>query len=85
VHVPYFVLFFIGASILGSAGEWPRFLHSALDQASDALLIVALFLIGIQIDRNALRAMSGRVIGYATSLWLILIPTALGIAALIEQ
>jgi len=85
VQVPYFVLFFIGASILGSAGEWPRLLHSALDQASDALLIAALFLIGIQIDRNALRAMSGRVIGYATSLWLILIPTALGIAALIEQ
>ena len=85
VQVPYFVLFFIGASILGSAGEWPRLLHSALDQTSDALLIAALFLIGIQIDRNALRAMSGRVIGYATSLWLILIPTALVIAVLIEQ
>ena len=85
VQVPYFVLFFIGASILGSAGEWPRLLHSAFDQTSDALLIAALFLIGIQIDRNALRAMSGRVIGYATSLWLILIPTALVIAVLIEQ
>lgn len=85
VQVPYFVLFFIGSSILGSAGEWPQLLHSAIDQTSDALLIAALFLIGIQIDRNALRAMSGRVIGYATSLWLILIPTALVIAMLIEQ
>ena len=85
MQVPYFVLFFICASILGSAGEWPRLLHSAFDQTSDALLIAALFLIGIQIDRTALRAMSGRVIGYATSLWLILILTALGFAVLIEQ
>ena len=85
VQVPYFVLFFIGASILGSAGWWPGLLHKVFDQASGALLIAALFLIGIQIDRNALRAMSGRLMGFATSLWLILIPTALGIALLIEQ
>ena len=85
VQVPYFVLFFIGASILGSADWWPGLLHTVFDQASGALLIAALFLIGIQIDRNALRAMSGRLMGFATSLWLILIPTALGIALLIEQ
>ena len=85
IQIPYFVLLFVIASIIGSFTPLTMSVRTIISDASHGLLVAALFFIGVQVDRTAILTMGHRVLGHAVTLWLMLIPCALGIALVIED
>ncbi len=85
IQIPYFVLLFVVASIIGSFTPLTASARSVISDVSHSLLVAALFFIGMQVDRTAIKTMGRRVLGHAVALWLLLIPCALGIALVIED
>jgi uncharacterized integral membrane protein (TIGR00698 family) len=85
IQIPYFVLLFVIASVIGSFTPLTMSVRTIISDASHGLLVAALFFIGVQVDRTAILTMGHRVLGHAVTLWLMLIPCALGIALVIED
>ncbi len=77
MRVPTFILFFILASVSGSLVPLPEMWTASVTWLSKALLVVALFLVGTEISRNALKNVLGKVLGQALILWLLVIATTL--------
>lgn len=77
VRIPGFVLLFILGSVLGSILPVPAALPSIAGMASKALLVLALFLIGTEINRQTLRRLRGRVLAQALLLWMLVVPSTL--------
>ncbi len=75
--VPGFVLMFISAAIVSSLIEFPVMVTQALGGLSKALLVVALALIGLEINRETLRELSLRSVFFGVGLWLLVAPGAL--------
>lgn len=81
IRIPGFILLFILASIAGSLMRaWiaiPEALYEGAQYASKSLIIVALFLFGLECTRRTLRNLRGRVVILALLLWLTVIPVTL--------
>jgi uncharacterized integral membrane protein (TIGR00698 family) len=77
VRIPGFILLFILGSILGSILPLPAALPGLAGMASKALLVLALFLIGTEINRQTLRRLRGRVLAQALLLWMLVVPSTL--------
>ena len=77
VRVPGFVLLFIGAALLASWMPLPGQVEHVIALVSKLLLVVALFLVGLEINRTTLRAMRGRAALFAVVLWLLVAPASL--------
>lgn len=84
IRIPAFILLFILASILGSLARVqlgaPESLFSMAQASSKALIVVALFFIGLECTRESLRNLHGRVVWQALLLWAVVVPLTLGIA-----
>ena len=77
MRVPGFVLFFVGASVVSSLIDFAPALTQAIGLLSKTLLVFALGMIGLEINRETLREMSLRSIFFGVSLWCLVAPAAL--------
>jgi uncharacterized integral membrane protein (TIGR00698 family) len=84
IRIPLFIGLFVLASIAGSVARsyWsvPAGLFGLAQAASKALIIVALFFIGLEFTRAALRNLHGRVFWQALGLWGAVVPLTLWLA-----
>ena len=77
LRIPAFLVLFVAASV---AGSWLEPAVAVVDQAkavSRFLLIVALFLIGMEIRRSTLASLNARAVWLSVLLWLMLVPVTL--------
>jgi uncharacterized membrane protein YadS len=77
MRFPGFILLFILASIVGSFVQLPEIITQATALASSALLVAALFFIGLEISRENIREIQPRAILQAIILWLTVVPVTL--------
>ncbi len=77
LRVPGFVLLFVGAAMLSSLVDMPQALLDGLSLTSKSLLVLALCLIGLQINRGTVRQLSARTLIFGVGLWLCVAPLAL--------
>ena len=74
-RLPGFVLLFVLFSIIGSvsniSGEW----IAGIETLSQTMLVAALFFMGLEITRDALRRLNGRAVSLGVCLWLVVLPT----------
>jgi uncharacterized integral membrane protein (TIGR00698 family) len=84
IRIPGFIALFILASILGSVAKayavLPPILFDGIKFASQALIVVALFFIGLEFTRETFRNLRGRVVSYALLLWATVVPLTLWVA-----
>lgn len=77
IDLPIFVLLFIGASLIGSTLSLPVIILTSAAWLSKALLVLALFLIGLEISIETLRSIQPKLFIFATGLWCLVTPAAL--------
>ena len=84
IRIPIFIGLFILASISGSLGRAylsiPDVVYTSAQYASKALIVTALFFIGLEFTRDALKHLHGRVLWQALALWAVVVPLTLFIA-----
>lgn len=76
---PNFLLLFLTAVGLASLAELPGQLVSAASLLSQALLVLALFLVGTGLSRETLAAMRGPLLKLGLGLWFALVPATLAL------
>jgi uncharacterized integral membrane protein (TIGR00698 family) len=79
LRVPGFILLFILAAALGSFVPLGEVLLAAVSTVSKILLVVALGMIGLEIDRTTLSQVSWRSVGLGVGLWAVVAPAALAL------
>ena len=79
LRVPGFVLLFVAAAMIGSFLPLSEALIGGISDVSKVLLVVALGMIGLEIDRTTLSQISLRSVGLGVGLWLLAAPTALAL------
>ena len=79
LRVPGFILLFILAAALGSFVPLGEALLAAVSIVSKILLVVALGMIGLEIDRTTLSQVSWRSVGLGVGLWVVVAPAALAL------
>jgi uncharacterized membrane protein YadS len=77
IGLPPFVLLFVIASIVGSLISLPPLVLASAAWLSKALLVLALFLIGLEISVATLRSIQPRLFFFAIGLWCLVAPSAL--------
>ena len=84
IRIPGFIGLFILASVLGSlAREYlvvPQIVFDSVQYASRALIVVALFFIGLEFTRETLRNLRGGVVWQALLLWATVVPLTLWVS-----
>ncbi len=84
IRIPAFIGLFILASIVGSLAKAylavPQIVFDSVQDASRALVVAALFFIGLEFTRNTLRNLRGRVVWHALLLWASVVPLTLLVA-----
>jgi uncharacterized integral membrane protein (TIGR00698 family) len=84
IRLPLFIGLFVLASIGGSLGraflDVPSVAFDFAQLASKALVVTALFFIGLEFTRAAIRQLRGRVFWQAIGLWAVVVPITLLIA-----
>jgi uncharacterized integral membrane protein (TIGR00698 family) len=84
IRIPSFIILFIFASIAGSLLQsqfaMPQSIYDGAKYVSGALIIVALFFIGLECTRTTFRNLRGRVVMMALALWLAVVPLTLAMA-----
>ena len=78
VRLPLFIVLFIAAAALSSLVALPAPLLQGSSQISRLLLTAALFLIGLDIDRDTLKGIRGDVLIHGLSLWVLAASGVLG-------
>jgi len=73
---PRFIIFFILAIAINTFMEFDEQLLTILKLASQSFLMLGLFCIGTQFKVHELKAISGKPLVLATTLWLMVIPAA---------
>ncbi len=71
LKIPWFILFFLLAAIIGSALNLNPSVIVPANGASKFLLVIALFCIGLSIDHAAMRKLRCKTLIFALSLWLL--------------
>ena len=79
LRIPGFIFLFIAASIVGSYVPIPAHLLDIVHFVCKALLVIALFCVGCEINRETLKNLKGRTIAHGVLLWLIVAPSTLGL------
>mgnify|MGYP001333399268 FL=1 len=77
VRVPRFVLLFIGAALVSGFLPISPEIADGLGLLSKVLLVIALGMIGLEINRSTLSQLSWRSIAFAVGLWILVVPFAL--------
>ena len=77
IGLPPFVLLFVIASIMGSLISLPPLVLVSAAWLSKALLVLALFIIGLEISLATLRSIQPKLFVFATGLWCLVAPSAL--------
>ena len=77
VRVPLFVMLFVLAAVIASFVPLGEAITGGISIASKYLLVIALGMIGLEIDRETLRAVSLKSVVFAVSLWAIVAPVSL--------
>ncbi len=77
VRVPRFVLLFIGAALVSGFLPISPEIADGLGLLSKVLLVIALGMIGLEINRSTLSQLSWRSIAFAAGLWILVVPFAL--------
>jgi uncharacterized integral membrane protein (TIGR00698 family) len=77
LRLPLFIVAFVFAACLGSLVALPVELVAAASMTSKSLLVVALFLIGTEINRATLRELRGSVLIHGLLLWALVVPLTL--------
>lgn len=77
LRVPLFIVLFILTACLGSFVSLPGDLISAAGTTCKLLLVVALFFIGTEINRETLRGLRGSVLVHGLLLWALVVPLTL--------
>ncbi len=77
LRVPVFVLLFVCAALIGGLVGFGQVVTDAIGYASKVLLVLALGLIGLQLDWRSLRQLSLSGVLLGVGLWLIVAPLAL--------
>jgi len=84
IRIPGFIGLFILASVLGSLARAysavPQIVFDGVQYASRALIVVALFFIGLEFTRETLRNLRGGVVCQALLLWATIVPLTLWVA-----
>ena len=75
VSVPGFVVLFVVVASLNGMIDLPAAVASGAGVVSKALLVAALFCIGLEMRRSTLRDISPRLLAHALGLWLLVLPT----------
>jgi uncharacterized integral membrane protein (TIGR00698 family) len=78
VRLPLFIVLFIAAAALSSLVALPTPLLQGASQISRLLLTAALFLIGLDIDRDTLKGIRGDVLIHGLGLWILATSGVLG-------
>ncbi|HEY9180409.1 MAG TPA: putative sulfate exporter family transporter, partial [Candidatus Baltobacteraceae bacterium] len=78
--VPWFILWFVGAAVLNTAGAVPARLHDAIAQTALFLIVVALTGVGLSASRDAIRAAGVRPLLLGFVLWALIAVSSLAIA-----
>ena len=79
IRVPTFVLLFVGMAIVSRFVPLEPVVVGYISLLSKTLLVIALAMIGLEIDRQTLSQMSVRSIGLGVGLWIIVAPVALAL------
>ena len=74
-RLPGFILLFVLFSIIGSMSNMPVEWLAVIKMLSRMMLVAALFFMGLEITRQALRKVNGRAVWLGVCLWLIVLPT----------
>ena len=74
VRVPGFILLFVAASVLGSFIGLDAFVGN-IKSTSQLLLVAALFLIGLEINRSTIKELNAKALWLGVGLWLVVVPT----------
>ena len=82
VRVPRFVLLFIGAAVVSGFLPISPEIAGGLGLLSKMLLVIALGMIGLEINRTTLSQLSWRSIAFAAGLWILVVPFALLLVSL---
>lgn len=77
LRVPGFVLLFVAASLLGSLLQLDPEWIVQLKRLSKAMLVAALFLIGMEVTRSTLRTLNPRALWLGVGLWVLVLPATL--------
>jgi uncharacterized membrane protein YadS len=77
LRVPAFVLLFVAAAVASSVLPLGPATTDLIATVSKILLVIALGMIGLDIDRQTLRQLSLRSIAFGIGLWLLVAPAAL--------
>ncbi len=77
IRVPAFVIFFVVAAVLSSLLSLPGDLNALLALASKSLLVLALAMIGLDINRETVRSLNVKSVIFGVGLWLLVAPLAL--------
>ena len=77
LRIPPFILLFVAAATVGGLVEFGDAVVGGIGLASKVLLVIALGLIGLELDRESLRQMSLSSLILGLSLWLVVAPLAL--------
>ena len=83
--MPWFVLWFLGASALRSAGAVPAALLPALHALAGFLMIAALCAVGLSADLRRMAATGARPILLGLGTWLAVAASSLAVQALLAQ
>ena len=78
--IPWFILWFVLAAVLNTAGAVPNSLHGLFAQAALFLIVVALTGVGLSADPRAIRAAGVRPLLLGFLLWAIIASSSLAIA-----
>ena len=79
LRVPGFVLLFVLAALVSSLVDLHPDITAGIGWLSKSMLVLALGMIGLEIDRNTLRQVSARSLAFGVGLWLLVAPAALGL------
>ncbi len=77
LRVPGFVLLFVGAALASSLVTLSTDITTAISWVSKSLLVLALGMIGLEIDRGTLKRMSAKSLVFGVGLWCVVAPAAL--------
>ena len=78
--VPWFILWFVAAAVINTAGAIPNALHPAIAQTALFLIIVALTGVGLSADAKGIRAAGVRPLLLGFLLWVLIAASSLAIA-----
>ena len=77
LRVPPFILLFVAAAAVGGAVEISEQITQGIGFVSKTLLVIALGLIGLELDRASLGKLSLSSLVLGVGLWLAVVPLAL--------